>query len=72
MTVIPKKVFAENLKKRREQVGLSQLQISEQLGIERTRYACWETGKAEPSINMLVAISGALDISLDQMMKSEL
>ncbi len=70
--MIPKKLFIENLKKVREELGLTQHQISDKLGIERWRWACWEYGKSEPNINMLANISEVTGVSLDRLLTTQL
>jgi len=70
--MIPKKAFMNNLKKVRCLLGLDQHQISALLCIERTRYACWETGKSEPNLNMLVEISNVLHTPIDDLLTKEL
>ena len=45
--------LASNLKRLRSTYELSQKYIADKLGIERSTYTYYETGKNEPSINML-------------------
>ncbi len=45
-----------NLKRLRNTYELSQQDIADKLGIDRSTYTYYETGKTEPSINMLSRI----------------
>ncbi|WP_010250240.1 helix-turn-helix transcriptional regulator [Acetivibrio cellulolyticus] len=45
----------ENLKKIRKEKGLTQVQLSEILGIAQTTYAGYETGRYEPDIGVVGA-----------------
>jgi len=57
--------FSEVLLQKRKSHGLSQEELAEQLGISRQAVSKWETGEASPDLNKLLALSKALDISLD-------
>jgi repressor LexA len=70
--MIPKKTFIHNLKKLRELVGKNQFETAEDLCIARTRYACWESGKSEPNLNMLAEIGKVFNVSLDDLLNKEL
>lgn len=55
-------MFAENLKKFRKLAGLRQDDIAKVIGLDRSAYAYYETGKTEPSIINLVKIAKTLGI----------
>ena len=40
-------------------------QVSDALGLERTRYLKWEHGDAAPSLDMLVRLCRLFDVSAD-------
>lgn len=60
--------FAKRLSEARERLGLTQQQVASIVGTQQGVYHKWEgvRGKAtEPSIEMLVKLSVALDVSLE-------
>ena len=57
--------LAENLKKLRLEHELPQIAVACDLGIARSTYACYETGKNEPDIYTLVKIADYYKVSLD-------
>ena len=57
--------FSEILLQKRKSLGLSQEELAEQLGISRQAVSKWETGEASPDLNKLLALSAALNVSLD-------
>lgn len=61
------KVFCENLKYIRKDMGLTQKQVAEKLGVVESCYANWEQGRTEPSISMLRNLSIILNVSIDDL-----
>lgn len=59
------KTFSTNLKMCRKNCGLTQQQVADCLNINRTTYTYYETGKTEPSINMIVKICKILGVSYE-------
>jgi len=57
--------FSEVLLQKRKSLGLSQEELAEQLGVSRQAVSKWETGEASPDLNKLLALSAALNVSLD-------
>lgn len=55
----------ERIRKRRNELNLSQEYMAKQLGITRQGYGHYETGRNEPDINTLKRISDILDCSID-------
>ena len=49
--------FAEKLKNERAKTGLTQNQVADLLGIERSTYAKYECGTSKPSLDVLYKIS---------------
>lgn len=43
-------------------------QVSDALGLERTRYLKWEHGDAVPSLDMLVRLCRLFDVSADHLL----
>ncbi len=60
--------LGEKLKEARKQVGLSQEQLSEKLGISRSAVAKWETDKGIPDVDNLKALSQLLNVSIDYLL----
>ncbi|HEM5253302.1 TPA: helix-turn-helix transcriptional regulator, partial [Streptococcus suis] len=50
------------LKKRRENKRLSQSEIANQLGINRSSYSSWESGRSKPNQKNLLLLSEILDV----------
>ena len=55
----------------RKQRALSQEQLAEQLGVSRQAVSKWESGKAVPETDTLIAISQYFAVSLDELVKEE-
>lgn len=55
------KLFSERLKTARKAKKLTQTQMAEILHIKQQSYTRYETGKGEPSLEMLVKICTVLD-----------
>ena len=60
--------FSERLTETRKDRGYTQQSIADALGVERTRYTKWESGKSYPSFDILVSICDLLNISADYLM----
>ncbi|WP_455443738.1 helix-turn-helix domain-containing protein [Streptococcus salivarius] len=57
--------FSERLKDLRKQIGLTQVDVSEKLGISQPAYASWERGVKKPTQENLVKIAQILNVSVD-------
>ncbi len=60
-----KKAFGKRLQKYREQCGNSQETLAEKVGCSTIFISYIERGEKSPSINTLIKLSNALDISTD-------
>ena len=49
----------------RKKQGLSQNDLADLLDVSRQSVSKWETGEAMPGTNILVALSKALEVSID-------
>lgn len=56
------KAFCENAKNRRHQLGLTQKEMGEKLGISTAAYTQFETGRSAPTLNTVEKIAAALGI----------
>ena len=59
--------FGERLYTMREQAGLSQQRVAERIGISQRVYAYWERHPVALRPDQLLKLSGALNISLEEM-----
>lgn len=58
-------VFSENLKKYRKNIGFSQSDLAERLGVKPNTISNYEKGVSQPDIDMLIKIIKILDTSAD-------
>ena len=61
--------FSERLWKVRDEIGISQERLAEELNVSRQAVAKWESGVAMPDIDNLVRISVFFQVSLDYLLK---
>lgn len=59
-----KKELAENIKAMRKDMGFTQQQMADALGIERSTYTYYETAKTLPDIFTLIRISKIFNIDV--------
>lgn len=57
------KAFCENVRSRREQLGLTQKDVALRLGVSQPTYAALEGGKAVPGIDIVERVGRALNIT---------
>jgi Zn-dependent peptidase ImmA (M78 family)/DNA-binding XRE family transcriptional regulator len=55
----------------REQLGLSQADLGDRLGVTRQTIAAWEKAEREPSVAQLMRIAKALNIGIDLLINQE-
>lgn len=60
-----KEILAKRLKEARNDLGYSQEDIAEKLGIARPTLSHYETGKRQPDIDTLVALAEFYNVSLN-------
>lgn len=60
--------FCRLVKARRNELGLTQAQVAERLGITRSAYAYIETGKFEPGLNQVIRVAKALEATARDLM----
>lgn len=58
------------ISKRRKELGLTQQELADKLFVSDKVISKWETGKSVPDTSILVELSKALEISLDELLKS--
>lgn len=57
--------IAKILKSLRTQVGYTQKELAEKIGTKQQTYAGYESGRHEPSIDILIQIANLFDVSMD-------
>ena len=62
--------FHVNLRNYREAAGLTQIQVAEKLGITKSTYCNYESGKREPDVAKIKKIAKALGISADELLET--
>lgn len=62
--------FGQALRARRNAIGLSQKQLAERIGVERTSITMIENGAQAVSLPTLVELSNALDVSAAELVES--
>lgn len=62
----------KRLRELREHAGLSQTELANTLGVDKTVVSRWESGGRKPSIDQQFSLSRALGITLDYLLNAEL
>ena len=55
--------LGQNIKKKRQQMKLSQEYVAERLGVSRQAVSKWETNEGEPSMKNLIELAELFQIS---------
>ena len=63
--------IASNLKQIREAKGLSQREVSTQIGVANTSYFAWERGKTKPKKENLIKLSNIFGVTYEALVKDE-
>lgn len=63
--------FHEKLKEERVKRNLSQEEVANKLNVSRQSISKWESEEEYPSIETLIDLSYAFEISLDELLKSD-
>ena len=63
--------FNENLKEARLKSGLSQKDLSKNIGVAKSTYSLYESGKREPNVDTIKKIASALNVSADMLLGLE-
>ena len=67
--VIHMKEFSKNLKKLRNEKGMSQKVLADQLHVERSTVSSWETKDRVPDAEILIRLAAVLNTSIDDLLK---
>lgn len=63
--------ISKNIKKLRQEKGLTQQALAEKIHITRQALSGWETGRTQPDLSMLEALSAALEVDIEQILYGE-
>ncbi len=61
----------KNIKKLRESLGLTQMQLAKYLNVTRSAYSYYESGKIFPSIQSLIKLSKIFGVSCDYILNEK-
>lgn len=64
--------ISENIKKYRKERGMTQQQLSELCGVPAISLGRYERGERNPSIDTLIKIAEALDITIEKLINSSI
>ena len=58
-------IFSQRLKELRMERSLGQVALAESIGVSKAVVSMWETGKREPSMTSIIALSNFYGVSID-------
>lgn len=61
--------FGEQLRKAREDKGMTQQNLADKIFVTRQSVSRWERGERYPDLLMIKKISGILGISIDELLR---
>ena len=61
--------FAEKFKTARKNAGLSQQQIADALGLDRSAIAHYENGDSMPALKNIIKVCKLLNLSVEELME---
>lgn len=61
-------LFAENLRRRAEVLGLSNAEVARRAGLTERRYGNYVVGRREPDLTTLVRIAQTLSMTVDELL----
>ena len=64
-------MFKDKLKYLRKQQELTQIELSQYLGIDQTTYSRYETGATEPDIATIKKLANFFDVSIDYLLEND-
>lgn len=65
-------VLAKNIRFLRAEKGMTQTDLSEKLGVQRTMISAYEDGRSEPKLSALTVISELFELSLDDLLHRDI
>lgn len=64
-------IVGENIRKKREEKGLSQEALAGALNVTRQTVSSWETGRTEPDLDTLHRIAQLLEVTVEELIYSQ-
>ena len=64
-------MFSDNIKKLREEAGLTQDEFAEKIFVTRTAVSKWENGNCMPDSGIIVALCEILNITINDLFSGE-
>lgn len=58
------------IKKKREQLGLTQAELAKEMGVDQSAVCLWETGKTLPRAKLLPKLAEILKCSVDDLVNN--
>lgn len=55
----------------RENVGMTQKEVADKLGLDQSAVSLWETGKTAPRASVLVKLAGLYCCTVDELLKED-
>ena len=65
------KKIANFIKKKRKELGLTQLELADKLFVTEKAISRWETGRGTPDISLLIPLSKELGVSVSELLNGE-
>lgn len=65
-------ITGATIKRLREEKGITQTQLAEQIGVSGKTVSKWETAKGLPDITLIEPLSGALGVSVIELMSGDM
>lgn len=63
------KEFSKNLKRLRNEKGITQKELADQVHVERSTIAGWETKDRVPDVEILIELAAVLGTTVDNLLK---
>lgn len=63
--------LGESLKRKRQDIGLTQEELAKNVGISRTYYADVEAGRYNPSLKVFKKLAKILDLDVNYLIKND-
>lgn len=60
-----------NLGELRKQKNVTQAELANRLGVDRSTVACWEIGKSKPTADKLVKVADVLGCTVDELLREK-
>lgn len=60
-----------NIKEKRQEKGLSQVQLALSLNVKQSTVAMWESGKSLPRIELLIKLADIFGCTIDELVRGD-